>query len=74
MSLQLPDLDIDHLTIEQRLDLIALLWDSIPNPIDNLPVPEWHERELDRRLANADADPTSAIPWEQVKAQLRDET
>src|SRR5437899_3963817 len=45
MVLPLPELDIDQLTVPQRLELIALLWDSIPDSLDALPVPEWHRQE-----------------------------
>lgn len=72
MSPSLPGLDIGQLTVTQRLDLITLLWDSIPESVDALPVPEWHRQELERRLAAADAAPEAGIPWEQVKANLRD--
>ena len=71
MVLPLPELDIDQLTVPQRLELIALLWDSIPDSLDALPVPEWHRQELERRLAAADAAPETAIPWEEVRTRLR---
>ncbi len=58
------------LTIEQRLELIGELWDSLPDSVDELPVPEWHKAELDRRLAAADADPGAGISWEDVKERL----
>ncbi|MDX6531255.1 MAG: hypothetical protein QOH41_3545 [Blastocatellia bacterium] len=61
MSQQLPEaaaaLLKTPLTVEQRLELIGELWDSIPDSLDELPVPEWHRQELERRLAAADADP-----------------
>jgi putative addiction module component (TIGR02574 family) len=66
------EMDIEQLSVPQRLELIARLWDSIPDTAEALPVPEWHRQELERRLATADADPAAAIPWEQVKAQLRE--
>lgn len=67
----LSELDIEQLTVEQRLELIGRLWDSIPDD-DNLSLmPEWHRQESERRLASADAAPEEGIPWEQVKAQLR---
>ena len=62
-----PELDVDQLSVSQRLDLIASLWDSIPDSLEALPVPEWHLRALETRLAAADADPDSAIPWEKVR-------
>ena len=59
-----------ELTVSQRLDLISQLWDSIPDSLEALPVPEWHKEELDRRLQDADANPDVGIPWEQIKKRL----
>src|SRR5205823_2101113 len=67
----LPDPDFDRLTVEQRLDLIGRLWDSIPDEVSASAMPESHRQELERRLAAADAAPEQGIPWEQVKARLR---
>jgi len=65
-------MEIDHLTVPQRLELIGLLWDNIPHSVKALPVPEWQRQELERRLAAADAAPELGVPWEQVKARLRE--
>ena len=67
----LHDLDIEQLTVPQRLELIGRLWDSIPDDDSQSIMPEWHRKELERRLASADAAPEEGIPWEQVKAELR---
>lgn len=76
MSQQLPEAAAEllrmSLTVEQRLELIGELWDSIPDSAEDLPVPKWHEDELKRRLANADANPGAAIPWKDVKRRLRE--
>jgi putative addiction module component (TIGR02574 family) len=66
-----PDFDVEQLTVPQRLELIARLWDSIPDTPEALPVPDWHRRELEQRLAAADAAPEAAVPWEQVRDRLR---
>ena len=76
MSQQLPEAATKllsmPLSVEQRLELIGELWDSIPDSFEALPVPEWHLEELERRLAAADANPDTAIPWEEVKRRLRE--
>jgi putative addiction module component (TIGR02574 family) len=64
-------MNVEELSVPQRLDMIGVLWDSIPDSPEALPVPEWHQQELERRLAEADADPGASIPWEQVKQQLQ---
>lgn len=61
----------DRDTVDERLDLISGVWDSIPDSLEELPIPEWHGKELERRLAAADADPDGAIPWEEVRQRLQ---
>jgi len=76
MSQQLPEAAAEllrtPLSVEQRLELIGELWDSIPDSLEGLPVPDWHREQLERRLATADAEPNAAIPWEEVKRRLRE--
>ena len=78
MSQQLPEAAAEllrtPLTVEQRLELIGELWDSIPDSLNELPIPEWHREELGRRLAAADANPDATIPWEEVKRRLREKS
>jgi putative addiction module component (TIGR02574 family) len=65
----LAALDLDRLTVEQKLELIGRLWDSIPEA--DLPsLTESQLRELDRRIADADANPHLGRPGEAVKARL----
>lgn len=71
MAQSLSDVAIKQLSVAQRLDLISVLWDSIPDSLEELPIPEWHREELERRLIAADADPGEAIPWEEVRQRLR---
>ena len=71
MSQPLSESDIRQMSVSQRLDLITLLWDSIPDSPEALPLPEWHRQELEKRLAHADAASESAIPWERVRTRLR---
>jgi putative addiction module component (TIGR02574 family) len=69
MSLTLEQFGIDRLSPQERLELIELIWDSIPDDAPFTP-PDWHLRELERRVAAADADPGAAEPWETVLARL----
>jgi putative addiction module component (TIGR02574 family) len=69
MSLTLEQFGIDRLSPEQRVELIGLIWDSLPEDAPFTP-PDWHLRELERRIAAADADPGAAEPWETVLTRL----
>lgn len=69
MSSLLISLGIDRMTPAERLQLIAEIWDSLPEQ----PPPELtHEqgRELDRRIALMDADPDALRPWDEVESRL----
>jgi putative addiction module component (TIGR02574 family) len=72
MDQTLHQLGIDRLSIPERLELIGLIWDSIAAPEDALPIPDWHLRELEQRRAAAESNPGAGIPWEVVKARLKE--
>ncbi len=64
-------LGIDRLSYEERLKLISEIWESL-DPIGQMEIPESHRQELERRLANADADASAGKPWEAVRMRLRE--
>jgi putative addiction module component (TIGR02574 family) len=66
VPLTLAQFGLDRLTPDDQLELLGLLWDNL-NGVTQ-PLPEWHVRELERRRAAADADPTAGIPWADFKA------
>jgi putative addiction module component (TIGR02574 family) len=66
MAQSLSDVAINQLSAAERLDLIRVLWDTIPDSLEELPIPDWRREELERRLAAADVDPDGAIPWEEL--------
>jgi putative addiction module component (TIGR02574 family) len=57
------------MSVDDRLRLIEEIWDTID--AEELPFPDSHREELDRRLAAADAHPEAAIPWDEVLARLK---
>jgi putative addiction module component (TIGR02574 family) len=63
------------LTARERIRLAQDLWDSIipdaEEAPDLLPLREEQIQELERCLADHECDPSSAVPWEDVRARLR---
>ena len=59
-----------RLPLEERLQLVEDIWDSIAATPEAVPVPDWHKAELERRLANPAPGP--GLTWEEVQAKLRD--
>jgi putative addiction module component (TIGR02574 family) len=69
MSPTLKALGIDQLSVEQRIALVQEIWDSIAAEVEATPLTEAQKREIDRRLAEHEANPDDVIPWEQIQAE-----
>jgi putative addiction module component (TIGR02574 family) len=65
-----PLSEILKLSVAERIQLVEDIWDSIAADPDALPLTPEQREELDRRLADADADPGEGRPWSEVKARL----
>ncbi len=68
---KIPLDDLLKLPPAERAELAIALWDSLANASDALPLTDEQKAELDRRVADHDADPSTAVPWEEVRRQLR---
>ena len=75
-----PAFDYRSLSVDERLQLVGDIWDSIAdeanaNP-ELLPLSEAERAELDRRVAEFDSNPTTGVPMDNVlkgiRARLRD--
>ena len=65
--------EIRDLSPEERIRLIELLWDSFVDDPATLAVTEAQRAEIQRRIAQHEADPESARPWSEVRAELENE-
>ncbi|MBI3574458.1 MAG: addiction module protein [Gammaproteobacteria bacterium] len=70
MAVSLKSLGIERLGIEERLTLVEELWDSITADSAAVPLTEAQRTELDRRIAEHEANPDDVVPWEEVKASI----
>lgn len=70
MSPTVHDFPIESLTVEERLTLLGRLWDSLLDSDKLPPIPAWHIRVLEQRLADADSHPETAIPLDQLRDEL----
>jgi putative addiction module component (TIGR02574 family) len=60
--------EILRLPLEERIDLLGEAWDAIAATPGDVPIPEWHVQELERRLAEPDPE---YVPWSEVRDRLR---
>jgi putative addiction module component (TIGR02574 family) len=58
---------VRELSVEEQLELVEALWDSIVGR-NAVPGPTSSQKaELDRRLADHAANPDDVVPWDEVK-------
>jgi len=59
------------LPVQERVRLVEAIWDSISAVPEALQLTQWQREELDRRLAEFEADPESGSTLEDVFARIR---
>ncbi len=71
-------IDVNHtihelkaLPVQERLKVVEAVWDSIDEDGSALSLSPSQRAELDRRMADHDMNPESALTWDQVLEQLR---
>jgi len=60
-----------ELPIEDRLDLVEELWNSIEEDQQSLPISREHIAILDQRLANLEQDEVSAKPTRESLIEMK---
>ena len=67
MTVNLKSLEIERLSIDERLELVEALWDSIAS---SAALTDAQREELDRRLAVHRQHPDDVTPWHEVKNSI----
>lgn len=62
--------DIAEMPVEDRIQLVHDIWDSIAELPEAVPVPDWHKEELQKRLEEFHQNPNEGSPWSEVKARI----
>jgi putative addiction module component (TIGR02574 family) len=62
--------EILKLSVDERIELVEAIWDSIAASPGNLPVTAAQKRELDRRLAEHQKNPGAGRTWEEIRDSL----
>ena len=67
----LPPPGFEELSAEEQVEYVQALWDRIVASEEKVPVPKWHEQEINRRLKDFERNPADGISWDELKAYLR---
>lgn len=69
MATRMQELGIDRLGVDERLDLMHEIWESLAAEPGRTHLTHARRRELVRRLAEHEANPGDVVSWEEVKAE-----
>jgi putative addiction module component (TIGR02574 family) len=64
----IPPPGFEQLSVEEKIAYVQSLWDHIASNVDAVPLTDWQQRLLDKRLREFEKNPESSIPWSQVRA------
>ena len=67
---KVPIKQLLELSVDERIQLIDDLWESVAADTEGIPIHEAQIQEARRRLDEHRADPASGIPWEQLRREL----
>ena len=65
-----PVAEILELSVADRIRLMEVIWDSIAQVPEAIPVSDELKAELAQRLAEFEANPEAGIPWEEVRTRV----
>ena len=63
-------IEIEKLDVEERLELIETLWESLCRDPASIPVTDAQKKILDERLDRIDAGDDSGSLWNEVKDRI----
>ena len=59
------------LSLDDRIELVEELWDSIEKELEASPVPDSVKAEVDRRIDEYLADPSKALTYAEVRRRMK---
>ena len=68
MTAILEQLGIDRMTVDEQIALAREILDSVAAEQPRVPLSEAKRLELDRRIADHEANPADCVPWGEVEA------
>jgi len=62
--------EILSLPVDERLELVSAIWDSIPNDPESVPLSARQRQMLDERLEDLKKNPEAGSSWSEVRARI----
>jgi hypothetical protein len=63
-------LQIDQMTVAEKLRIMEELWDDLRTRAESVPVPQWHKDLLDERERLIETGEAEFSDWETAKKRI----
>ena len=60
------------MSVAEQIEYVNSLWERIASRPSEVPVPEWHRRELQERLELHRENPEDVQTWDEIRHSVRD--
>ena len=64
------ELQIDQLSLEEKLQIMEALWEDLRSRAEDMPVPQWHKDVLDTRERMIETGEASFEDWDSAKKRI----
>jgi putative addiction module component (TIGR02574 family) len=62
--------DIAEMPVNERIQLVEDIWDSIAELPEAVEIPQWHKEEIEKRLKAYHDNPDEGSPWTDIKKRV----
>jgi putative addiction module component (TIGR02574 family) len=72
--MSVPILPLNEMSVEEKLQTMEALWQSLSADSAAIESPPWHEEELAEREQKIESGGAKFVEWEKAKADIRRRT
>jgi putative addiction module component (TIGR02574 family) len=72
--MSVPILPLNEMSVEEKLQTMEALWQSLASDSVAIESPAWHKEELAEREGKIESGEAKFVEWEKAKADIRRRT
>jgi putative addiction module component (TIGR02574 family) len=74
MAVAIPNLPLKEMSINDKVETMETLWESLSADPAAVESPDWHQDELRVREARVESGDAKFVDWEKSKTNIRRQT
>jgi putative addiction module component (TIGR02574 family) len=64
------NIPINEMSVAEKLQAISIIWDSLSEDPDSIPVPNWQKEELKKRAERLDTGEATVSDWDEAEKRF----